>query len=596
MKILALILSLLALAGAACRPSPPEATAAVSVTPPPTASPHPSPTPAPINHFTGEDALLLSMSEGGYAHLFIYNPQDNAFIRLTSGAWRDVAPALSPDGNTLAFASDRNNYWDLYLLDLPSGQIRPITATRNYENAPSWSPDGQWLVYEAYAGENLDLFIVNIGDLSQPPIRLTSDPATDFAPSWSPDGRRIAFVSTRGGQSDIWLANLDVPGEGRFINLSQTPNAREDHPVWSSDGQRLMWSTMHYGTGLHQIVIWDAADGRAAAQPFGSGDAAIWSPENGRIAALLSYPNQTYLTAWTTGKHLVLPPTALPGQVRGMLWLAHRPWMDTLPQTYRQEAQITPTALWALGVTPPAEGPTRWRLIQLEDVDAPYPALSDLVDEAFNALRQRTIAETGWDALANLESAFVPISQKLDPGLQQDWLYTGRAFALNRLLAEADWLCTQREDYNQQTWWRVYLRARAQDGSQGEPLHHLPWDFQARYTLDPSAYDEGGKLADQPPAGYWVDFTALAQDYGWQRVSALANWKSYYAGARFTEFVMREGQSWEEAMREIYPDIVLTTPTAVIPPTWTPTVTPRVWRTATPTLTPSPQPTYTPSP
>ncbi len=596
MKRLALVLLLLgALLLAACggraTPSP---AAMPSPSPAALPSPRPTATPAPLNAFTGQDALLLSLTEGGYAHLFLFDPVSQQFTRLTNGQWNDVAPALSPDGRTLAFASDRNNYWDLYLLDLPSGQVRQITATRDYENAPSWSPDGQWLAYEAYAGDNLDIFIVNVADLSQPPIRLTTDPATDFRPAWSPDGRRIAFVSTRAGQSDIWLANLDIPGQDRFFNLTDTPNAREDYPVWSPDGSQLLFGRQEYGSGLHTLLAWQPAAN--AQRPLGVGFRAAWSPEGGRLAVQIAYPNRSYLSARTVRDQLILPPTALPGAVRGLLWLPRADWMDDLPAAYRETAALTPTPLWSLGVTPAAEGPTRWRVVPLPEVDAPYPALHDLVDEAFAALRARTAAETGWDALAALENAFLPLTQPLDPGLERDWLYTGRAFALNRLLADANWLVAVREDFPQQTWWRVYLRARAQDGSQGEPLHHLPWDFSARYTLDPTAYEQGGQPMMPPPAGYWVDFTTLAQDFGWQRLPALANWQSYYNGARFTEFVRTEGQSWEEAMREIYPDIILTTPTVVIPPTWTPSPTPRVWRTATPTLTPSPNPTYTPLP
>lgn len=591
-RLLALLLLGAALLTACGRPAA-TSPAAISATPPPTPSPRPTATPAPVNDFTSQDALLLSLSEGGYAHLFLFDPLSLQLIRLTNGPWNDAEPALSPDGRTLAFASDRNNYWDLYLLDLPTGQVRQLTATREYESAPSWSPDGQWLVYEAYAGQNLDLFIINTEDLSQPPIRLTEHPATDFHPAWAPNGRQIAFISTRSGQSDLWIASLDIPGEGRFLQLTNTPNAIEDFPVWNQQDGSLIFSRREIGSGLQTVQRWTPSDQQT--ESVTNGGRAAWSPEGGRLAVWLEYPNQGYLTSVTTGGKIVLPPISLPGTLRGLIWLPAADWMKSLPAPYRAAAQLTPTPLWSLGLTPVESGPSRWRIVEIPDVEAPYPALHDLVDEAFSALRTRTAAEIGWDALATLESAFTPLTQPLSPGQEEDWLYTGRAFALNRLLSDAGWLVAAREDNLQQTWWRVYLRARAQDGSQGEPLHHLPWDFSARYSLDPRAYDQGGQWMRTAPAGYWVDFTALASDFGWQRLPATANWQTFYSGARFTEFVRTEGQTWEQAMREIYPDIIFVTPTVVIPPTWTPTATPRVWRTATPTQTPSPQPTFTPA-
>jgi TolB protein len=203
------------------------------------------------------------------------------------------------------------------------------------------------------------------------------------------------------------------------------------------------------------------------------------------------------------------------------------------------------------------------------------------------------IDEAGWDVLASLSNAFVPLTTSLDPGLGEDWLYTGRAFALNPLMSNAGWMVAIRQDYGTQTYWRLYLRTLLQDGSQGEPLHDPPWDLAARYELDPFAYEQGGKYA-AVPSGYWLDFTALARQYGWQRIPSLPNWRTYYSGARFTEFALTGGLDWYSAMLEIYPSDVLVTPTHVSPPSATPTATPVPTRTPIPTRTP--RPTVTPSP
>jgi TolB protein len=213
--------------------------------------------------------------------------------------------------------------------------------------------------------------------------------------------------------------------------------------------------------------------------------------------------------------------------------------------------------------------------------------LHDLVDEAFVALRERVTQEAGWDALASLESAFVPITTSLDPGFEADWLYTGRAFAINSLMTNAGWMVATREDIGAQTYWRLYLRTQLQDGSQGEPLHDTPWDLSARYNLDPRVYEQGGKYGEVPP-GYWMDVTSLARQYGWQRLPALPNWRTFYRGARFTEFALTGGLDFYSAMLQLYPPDILITPTRVLAPTLTPT------RTAT--ATPTPRPTRTPRP
>jgi TolB protein len=154
-----------------------------------------------------------------------------------------------------------------------------------------------------------------------------------------------------------------------------------------------------------------------------------------------------------------------------------------------------------------------------------------------------------------------------------DWLYTGRAFALSPLPVDATWLVVLPDEFGGQMYWQVYARARFQDGSQGEPLHDPPWDFNARYTGDLRLYQQGGAPDLAIPAGYWVDVTRLASTYGWERLPALSTWQTAYPAARFNEFVLSGGQEWYSAMLELYPAEALVTPTPLVPPTLTPTPT-----------------------
>ena len=233
---------------------------------------------------------------------------------------------------------------------------------------------------------------------------------------------------------------------------------------------------------------------------------------------------------------------------------------------------------------------------------APNASLSDAVDEAFNALRARVAADLGWDFLSTLDHAFVGINNPLPPGLSyDDWLFTGRAFAFSQAAVQAGWVEMVREDFGGQTYWRVYVRSAEQNGSQGEPLRTPSWDFQIRYEGAPQFYDQGGRIKENIPPGYYVDFTQLAADYGFERVPALPNWRTYYHGVRFNEFVYRDHRNWMEAMLELYPNSAIITPTPFQTPTPTPTRTPRPtptswwwrWRTPTPIPTSTAFPTPT---
>ena len=554
-----------------------------------TSAPEPTATEdfVPVVSNGAREIVIFSIEEDGYSHLFSYIPDQMPLTRLTNGDWDDITPAPSPDGTKIAFASNRLGHWDLFLMDLSSGDLTQLTDTPEYDGAPSWSPDGSFLAYESYREENLEIIVGPADDPTNGAIRLTTSPATDHSPAWAPGGRQIAFIS----DGDVFLADLDRTNDARFQNLSNTPLAIESHPVWSPDGKHLAWATQSQSLGRSGVYVWNA-ERQLPAEWIGDGNMPSWNASGDQIITTISAPNTNFLIIYSIDGTTFLPLTPFPYQVNSMAW-ANLLMNDPMPELFEQAAQFTPAPLWAASGQPISESVgNRWSLVELTDVQAPYPQLHDLVDEAFNALRERIQWEAGWDALASLENAFVPLTSDLDPGFGEDWLYTGRAFAINSLMTNAGWMVAVREDFGAQTYWRLYLRAQAQDGTLGIPLHDLPWDLRARYNLDPQVYEQGGTYSEVPP-GYWVDVTSLAAQYGWERVSALPNWRTFFRGARFTEFTLTGGLDWYSAMLQLYPPDVLVTPTRLLPPTLTPTRTPTA--TSTPTNTRTPRPTRTPT-
>jgi TolB protein len=419
-------------------------------------------------------------------------------------------------------------------------------------------------VYESYTGQpdgsgsGLDLFLIEIGDGAavQAPYRLTEEPGADRSPSWSPDGRKIAFVSDRTGDDEIWLADLDLV-DNRFVNLSQRSQTQESHPAWSPDGGALAWVTSV--DGIRSIYLWKAG----GTQPgyTGSGEWPAWSPDGQAVSTSLATPNGTYLTGYTAGAGgLVLPPLALNGSLAGLTWgktdLPH-----PLAGPFAEAAALTPAPAWQPVLTPGESAPSdRQRLAPLADVQTSFAFLHDMVDESFIELRAQVSALAGWDFLGSLENAYIPLTKPLFPGMAEDWLYTGRAFSFNTAPVHAGWVILVREDFGPATYWRVYLRTRFQDGTQGMPLHHLPWNFNSRSSGDALAYEQGGVLSRSMPPGYWLDFTQLAASYGWERMPALSTWRFAYQAARYNEFAITGGLDWQSAMQELYPSEALSAP------------------------------------
>ncbi len=593
LSVLALLLALLWAWGQAARravprtPSPVPTTPTASATPPPRASATPTSSPTPMPTATpapplptsppptldpAQGLLLFALQDGPWVQLFAYHPQKARWTRLTQHPHDHLYPLAVEDGRNVLVAANPNGEWDLYHLDLRTGRTIRLTWEEGYQAAAGLSPDGVWMVYEGYTADgHLDLFLRQVQQVDDTPLRLTRDPAADYGPDWSAQGRLIAFVSTRGGSPQVWVADLDRPEAERFHQVSDpAQGVVVGEPRWSPDGRYLAWAQRQ--DGLAQVRVWDALHPTARPRVLGEGHAVRWMPDGEQLSVLVRRPEGDFFTVYRWPEGLALPLVPLPGRAYG--WAVgvtglQEPW----PETFARAARVTPTPLWVASQVQAEDVPAgRTVTVPVDDVDAPYPYLSDAADEAFVALRQAVRQHLGWDPLGGPLTLFVPFTDPQNIPLEDNWLPTGRAFALDPAFLERGDMVVVREDYGPATYWRVYLRANAR--GRGRPLRGLPWDFAARLDpRDPRVYTQGGAWASQPPPGLWVDFTALAEAYGWERLPALDYWRGYLPAARFNLFVLRQGLSWDEAMAQLYPERVWTVPNWLVPATPTPTAT-----------------------
>lgn len=499
-----------------------------------------------------QGSLAYSTRERGQTDIWVVNVGSRTPLRLTNSPADERDPAWSPDGRRLAYASNQDGNWEIYVYDLASGATTRLTYDLSFQAAPSWSPDGLWLAYESYQGGNLDIYVAPV-DGSQPAQRVTSHAAPDFAPAWSPDGRRIAFVSLRDGNADIYIFSLDNPSDEASINLTGTPTRQEDRPRWSPDGKLLTFSALD--EGAEKIFVKPANDPQAEAQVLERGRAPAWAPDGSSLVfAVDSFEStQLIVTPFTETGISTLVLQVAPGST-GPVWSG-----TPLP------AALVNSGGLGLGVpqplyieqenAPDADG--LYRLDTLLGVRAPSAYLSERVNDSFNALRQKTLAAVGWDVLGELEDAFWAIDRPPQPGEERrNWYMAGRQFGVNRnlIVGFPARMEVVREDLGVNTSWRVYIRVAddAQSGQLGEPLRRLPWDIASRNLGDVEAYDEGGRLKPGVPTGYYVDFTQLAADYGWERVPAGSDWRANINSVNYWLFRKTGGLTWYDAMRELY--------------------------------------------
>jgi Tol biopolymer transport system component len=113
----------------------------------------------------------------------------------------EVDPEWSPDGNRIAFTSDRDGDGEIYTMKVDGSRVRQVTTNTVGDESPSWSPDGRTLAFMSDrdpvddTGFAWDIYTMRPDGDRQ--TRLTVGGLDDFAPRWSPDGRAILFATFR---------------------------------------------------------------------------------------------------------------------------------------------------------------------------------------------------------------------------------------------------------------------------------------------------------------------------------------------------------------------------------------------------------------
>jgi len=166
----------------------------------------------------------------------------------------NVSPVLSPDGNYMAFLSEKNVVsMDLFVIDTRTGKIirelsRGFQATHidDYsfmESSGTWSPDSRKFAIPVFSKGKNRLLILDV--LKNKKEKLITIPGISaFSnPVWSPDGNSIAFSGLVEGRSDLYL--YDLKREKVF------PLTEDDYsdiqPAWSPDGRHIVFATDRIG-------------------------------------------------------------------------------------------------------------------------------------------------------------------------------------------------------------------------------------------------------------------------------------------------------------------------------------------------------------
>ncbi|NNM07523.1 MAG: S9 family peptidase, partial [Gemmatimonadetes bacterium] len=267
-----------------------------------------------LNLLHGGEAELLTRTEESVS-AFEWAPDGQRLVLVI----KDPRPKKNPAAKTksgedipepwvvdrLQIKRDYIGYLDhrrdhLYTYDLATGETLQITSGDYDDSGPVWSPDGEAIAFvsnrtpdpDANFDTNIWLVDPENTDPGANLTQVTTNPGPDRSPAWSPDGRRIAYIT----ETDVDHAPYDVPQVaviepgGRAMLLSESLDRGVSNPVFSGDGGSIYFQVEDSGES-HLAMVSSRGGPVTRVIEGPRAVSAVTIAEDGSIVALISGPH-----------------------------------------------------------------------------------------------------------------------------------------------------------------------------------------------------------------------------------------------------------------------------------------------------------------
>ena len=261
--------------------------------------------------FKGTNGKLAFVRAGD---IWVVNADGSSPTRLTTHPASDRSPRFSPDGTRIAFASNRDGDFEIFVMSARGGDAATqLTFNEgDHDRIPSWTADGTQIVYDKSfsaiyavaadttgaerrladgflpgtaprgdkvvfaAAANDGLVTMHLDGSEQ--RRITTGPA-DFSANWSPGGNDLVFTRSNDDGRDVYVAHSD----GSVVRrLTSTAQRFEFAPVWSPDGDRIAFvgcSGEPAACHLHVIAPDGSGETQLSSLEVSGGEGAVdWQP------------------------------------------------------------------------------------------------------------------------------------------------------------------------------------------------------------------------------------------------------------------------------------------------------------------------------
>ncbi len=200
-------------------------------------------------------------------------PTGMHFSAVTSFAGVQAQPALSPDGRSVAFVSNRDGHFNIYVGLVRGGELVQLTHGASLKSRPSWSPDGSTIAY-AQINDSGSVDVWEVPALGGSARKVLLD-AND--PTWTPDGRSLVYENVMDGS--IWSSGVSGESPRLLARIDSGVGATEIRI--SPDGTMIAFAARSPGP-YGELAVADIRTGkvRKLTQDHALALSPAWSPDS----------------------------------------------------------------------------------------------------------------------------------------------------------------------------------------------------------------------------------------------------------------------------------------------------------------------------